>query len=643
MTSASISIWNRFTRAFTAFVAMLLAVLSACSNASEAESGTLESPLLGTYPAQPDFSDEELEQIASSEEVQSMIEPFSDAPPPDESWYVTMRDGTRIAVSLYFPPGFDRASGKAPATYSETWYMRSREAGGTAIDLYRSAGNVVVIADPRGFGASFGSQSGYITQEQRDDQREMIAWLASRPWSNGSVTAVGISVSAMVAEAMLASGAPNLKAGIIRSTEWDQYTENLYPGGIPNGRMHQLVRNVLGELNRAEGCIADAAACPQYGLEAVTGDEDFTLVRQALQDHQNNIAADALDALAYSDDSIGTTTFESVSPKGHAAELAKFAVPTRLSASWMDGTTAEGALGRYNALPNVPMQVSIGATTHMGGLNADPFTREPFAPAKFAPETAFGNDVTFVKRVLAGEKIERGIEYYVLGTDTWKHTPVWPPSDVRDRTLHLSAAGLHSHAVRHSGERSYAVDPTAALNVGRNRWSSQQDSPIYYGDLRFAIGEHASFDGRPFDRDAELVGAPELCLAMRSDQTDGTVFAYLEDVDSEGRSTYLTEGELRLLHRKTRTGGCDAARGTDRSFSRADAAPVSPGELMQVEIPMLPVAAKIQKGHYLRLSLAGADADTFPMISEAPGNWSIAYGGAHGSKLTVPLKAWTAN
>ncbi len=93
------------------------------------------------------------------------------------------------------------------------------------------------------------------------------------------------------------------------------------------------------------------------------------------------------------------------------------------------------------------------------------------------------------------------------------------------------------------------------------------------------------------------------------------------------------------MHRKTRTGGCDAARGTERSFARADAAPVVPGEWMQLEIPFQRVAARIEQGHHLRVSLAGADEGTFPALTETPSNWSIGYGKG-GSTLTVPLRDW---
>jgi hypothetical protein len=37
------------------------------------------------------------------------------------------------------------------------------------------------------------------------------------------------------------------------------------------------------------------------------------------------------------------------------------------------------------------------------------------------------------------------------------------------------------------------------------------------------------------------------------------------------------------------------------------------------------------------LSLAGADKDTFPMLTETPATWQIAY---NGSSLRVPLRPW---
>jgi len=548
-----------------------------------------------------------------------------------------MPDGVRIALNLYFPKDFDPDTTRAPTVYTETWYTRGQEGRGQAIALYQRAGFVVAVADPRGFGASFGSQSSYLTQAQRDDERALLAWIAEQPWSNGQVASIGISVSGMLAEAVLASGAPSLQAGVVRSTEFDQYTQNLFPGGIPNPRIHGLISGVLMDM-RGDPCLRDVSNCPPYG--PVEEDQDFALLQAALRDHHANVTGAALEGVLFQDDLIGKEDFSSVSPSGHLRELIQHAVPTRVPVSWLDGGTAQGALQRFVAMPNVPMQVSLAATTHLAGLNADPFEREAFQPARTTPEDAFSADIEFVKRALTDSPIERKIDYYVLGANTWKSTTQWPPRGVEQLNLHLSERGLETRPVRDAGEREYRVDPETSSGP-HNRWASGMNGPIYYGDRRHAPGVRASFDAAPVPSDVELVGAPELCLAMRSDQTDGAVFAYLEDVAPDGRVTYLTEGLLRLLHRKTQhgTGGCDPEPGTERSFRRADGAAVVPNELMQVELPLLPVAARIQKGHHLRLSLAGADKDSFPALTETPATWSIAYCGTQGSTLRIPVRA----
>ena len=626
--------------------AVALALAVACGDGTDLVSGEAEAEGGHAYDATavarsaelrrdpsptPDYTTEELAQLAQSAEVKAQLEPFANAPRPNRQLHVAMQDGTRIALSLYYPVGFDpETSRDAPSVYSETWYTRAKESTGQAVELYRQAGFVVAIADPRGFAASFGSQDGYLTEQQRSDQRELIAWLATQPWSNGKVAGIGVSVSAMLTELVLASGAPALQAGIVRETEWDQYSDNLFPGGVPNPRMHHLVTEIYGWM-RGDACVADLAACSQMGIPSVDGDADFTLLQAALRDHQANIAPDALSSVVFRDDKVGSSGFDSDSACAHQEELRRYAVPARVVASWLDGTTARSALARYNALPDVPMQVTIAPTTHLGGLRADPFEHEAFTPA--SPVQSFADDIAFLKRTLSGERVQRKVDYYVLGADAWKTTDVWPPRGVQEQTLSLSLRHLTREPTSRSHELQYTVDPQSSTGI-YNRWYSQDNHAIYYGDRRFAPGSRLSFDSAPQHTDRELVGSAELHLAMRSDQTDGAVFAYLEDVAPDGRVTYLTEGVLRLLHRKT-------VHAAEHSYNRADAAPVTPGELMQVEIALQPVAAKIARGHRVRLSLTGADADSFQPLSDVPANWSILTGGAQGSKLTLPMRDWS--
>lgn len=595
-------------------------------------------------PQPADYTSAELEALAQTPEVVSLNNPFAEAPAPGQSIHVTMSDGTRRAVSLYFPHAFDAATSRAPVLYIEAWYGRGVEATGTAIDLYRAAGFVVAISDLRGVGASFGSLPAFMTPEVRQDQRELIGWLASQPWSDGKVAAEGFSISATYAEAMAASGAPALKAAIIRASDFDQYTNNVFPGGVPNPRMTSLITQITTWM-RGEPCIAELAVCPFLGLLPVDADADFSLLQAAFVDHRTNLRGEALLEAVYRDDPLGSETVDSMSPAGSVEELRRAAIPARVSASWLDGATAQSALDRFSALPDVPMEVVIGASAHSGGVDADPFSRRPFQAARPPAAQQYAADVAFVQRVLAGETIGRSVSYYVLGANVWKSTQQWPPVGGHDRVLRLSRHGLVAGHRIEAGERSYTVDPTTSSGGPFNRWGSQGGNPVYYGDRRAAPGERLAFDSSPAERDLELVGAPELCLALRSDQTDGVVFAYLEDVAPDGRVTHLTEGQLRLIHRKTQGGpehGCNPLPGTQRSFERADSAPVIPGELMHVELPMLPTAALLRKGHRVRLTLAGADAGTFPMLTATASRWRVAYGGRQGSSLTLRSRPWSA-
>jgi len=640
---------------FRHFSSAALLFAFGCGAAPDAEPGAgddveaLDSTSPERRRPRPDYSSAELEALAASPEVVARNAPLEPAPAPSRSFYVSVSDGTKLALSLYLPEGFDETSEQASTVYIEGWYPRLKEAGGEAIDLYRKAGFVVVIADPRGFGASFGAQPGFLLERARLDQREIVAWLREQPWSNGKIASVGFSISATHAEMLAASAPAGLGAVVLRESDFDHYSNNLFPGGVPNNGMAEFVEFLMSWMH-GDLCPGDVSQC---FVAPVDEDTSFEQLQAAFLEHRADPTAAQFAALTYRDDLLGTGTVEQMSGVGHIDELRRSALPARVSASWLDGTTADSALRRFNALPGVPMQVFIGAHTHSSGLHADPFARVPFQPARPPAVEQYAADVAFVQRALAGEAIGRSVRYFVLGADAWKTTPSWPPANVRPSVMHFTRTALAPRPGGSSGERGYRVDP-ATSSGPFTRWGAQTGAPIYYGDQRFAPGRRLSFDAEPVTRDTEIVGAPELCLVMRSDRPDGLLLAYLEDVDPDGRVTYLTEGELRLLHRKTASGGCDPAPGTVRSFARADAAPVVPGELMQVELPLLPTAALIRKGHHLRLALAGADAgprrpfefsrpgtDTFPMLTETPATWSVSYGGVDGSRLIVPTRPWS--
>ena len=602
---------------------------SPSGEADEAASETVSEAV-----SAPDAADDPaaLAELAFSDAVTAREFPFSAAPDADAAVMLEMSDGVQLAAGLYFPA--DEAA-PSPVVYIDEWYGRAVEVTGHAIDVYRQAGFAVAIVDARGYGASFGAQPGFATQRSKQDQREVLAWLAAQPWSNGQVSTLGLSLSGALAGVMTGSGSPHLGAAVIRAADYNQYDMNLYPGGIANGNMMGMVVEFVNGTHW-EPCLEDLASCALLGVLPAPGDTDLSLLQAAMREHRGNIDPVGILSAIYSDDRVGDGTWASMTPAEHPEVI----VPTRVVASWVDGLTADSALLRYASHANTPMHVVIGSSTHTGALEGDPFSTTPFVEASPSALESAGEDVEFMQSVFAGEALGREIRYVVLGDGSWKTTEVWPPAGVVREAFTLAPGALTRTGgeTREAGAITHHVDPTTSTGP-LNRWASQRGAPIHYGDRRNAPGQLLSFDAAPVELDTELVGNAELCLELGIDQSDGIVLAYLEDVAPDGRVSYLTEGELRLLHRATTGAPCDPAPGTARSFAREDAAEVIPGESMRVEIPFAATAALIRRGHHLRLSLAGADAGTFAPLVDAPVTWTLSYG-ADASSLRVPTRPW---
>jgi putative CocE/NonD family hydrolase len=147
------------------------------------------------------------------------------------------------------------------------------------------------------------------------------------------------------------------------------------------------------------------------------------------------------------------------------------------------------------------------------------------------------------------------------------------------------------------------------------------------------------FTGPPLAEAVELAGHPLVSLSLACDQADAALHLYLEDVDPVGRCRYVTEGMLRLLHRATAEAPARLrVVGPYRSFTRAAARPVVPGEAMRIDLALLPVAWRFAVGHRIRLAVAGADADHFAQVPHGrPPTFDIACGGGDGSRLELPV------
>jgi putative CocE/NonD family hydrolase len=124
-----------------------------------------------------------------------------------------------------------------------------------------------------------------------------------------------------------------------------------------------------------------------------------------------------------------------------------------------------------------------------------------------------------------------------------------------------------------------------------------------------------------------------------STEPDGVLYVYLEDVHENGRVTYVTEGQLRVIHRKV---SADTApyqlQVPYHTFKKADAMPLIPGEVAEITFGLNPTSVLIKEGHRIRVSIAGHDEGTFPRIpAEGTPILTVARNRVHPSCIDLPI------
>ena len=133
--------------------------------------------------------------------------------------------------------------------------------------------------------------------------------------------------------------------------------------------------------------------------------------------------------------------------------------------------------------------------------------------------------------------------------------------------------------------------------------------------LRYAAdGEGLSFTTAPFEVDTEITGPAALRVAISSQTSDADVFAILGLLDPEGAEVTfqgaidphspLAQGWLRASHRRLDP---ELSRPYRPYHSHKDPQPLTPGEVVELDIEILPTSIVVPHGFRLRLTIQGHD------------------------------------
>jgi putative CocE/NonD family hydrolase len=551
------------------------------------------------------------------------------------SRYITVRDGTRLAIDLFRPSrGGKVTDEKLPVVWTHNRYRRAWMEDGkliTIVDVFPwlqdvlRHGYVVAAVDSRGGGASFGSFQGMFTLQETQDSYDVTEWLAAQPWSNGKIGMYGRSYLGITQYLAAGQEPPHLTAIFPEVAVADLYAL-LYHGGIFHGPFIEFWNDLVHKID------LDDPAAP------VDEDPKGELRAAALAGHRANRDVGKLyGSLPYRDsvDPVtGAMPYREASPITYLRQIRKSKVAVYHLAGWFDRYVRD-QLVLFRNLDN-PQRITIGPWTHTQQQALD-----------FAAEHLRWWDY-WLKGIDNGIMREEPVHYYLMGAPeerAWRSAPTWPPPGTRQTAFYLAAGRsgtvhstndgslLRERAEGTPGRDELTVDYSAAVTPDP-RWSIERNFP----ELSVHDAKGLTYTTPPLPAAVEVVGHPVVHLQITSSAPDADLFVYLEEVDEKGASQYVSEGALRASNRAVADPGYDFLGLPYHRGSQADRAPLIPGQAVELSFDLFPTANLFEAGHRIRLTVTGADKTNARTPEQSPPpRLTLEHGGEHGSWVELPL------
>lgn len=573
------------------------------------------------------------------------------------SCYVTMPDGVRLAVDVYLPEGERPA--RIPAVAVLTPYYRRFKVEGKGaepspnIAIYRDffvpRGYALVTVDVRGCGASFGTRDCFRSPRERDDHRRIADWIVAQPWSSGVIGSTGISYLGAAACFLASTGHPAVKAVAPLFAVQDTYSDHVFPGGIKcttvTENYDELVQALDLDLREK------LAPYPYFndkryaGPAPVDEDVDGKLVAAAIDEHHDSFKMrDLAPEFAFREEAA------SHDPQLHSGAFSPYwyleKIPGQVHiysvSGWYDGSAfANGSIARFLSNPGADNRLLLGPWDHGARTNGSPFRDSPPQP-QFP---VLGEVLRFFDEHLAGMdtglRQEAPVHFHTVREEKWQAADTWPPHPASTRLYLAEDARLSATVPASSSVAQYKVRFTTGTGSS-SRFERLGALAVldYYPDWNGREDRLLTFASEPFERQTELSGHATVQLHVSTTEQDAGLFVYLSEVDADGRSWYITEGLLRLLHRaEAEPPPSYRATWPFRNFRREQARLMKPGVPETVRFALLPVSWTLKAGSRLRVAIAGGDADHFAQVPAGrPPVLGFTLGGEDGSFIDLPLR-----
>lgn len=487
--------------------------------------------------------------------------------PTRQHQFITMRDGVRLAASLFIPDG----EGPWPAVLEALPYRKDDDTAGYRPEYERlaAAGYMVCRVDVRGTGSSAGIAEDEYPAVERTDMLTVIDWLATQEWSTGNVGMYGTSYSGFNSIQLAMERPPALKAIIPIFATDDRYADDVhYFGGavkqldLVDYPTYMVAMNALPPVPSIYG-----DGWREEWERRVRGTEPWVLTWLAHQRFDDY------------------WRFGSLRPDYDRIEAA-----TMIVGGWADGYR-NNTLRTFEEL-RCPARLVIGPWAHASTDTSLPGPNIDLVPEmirwwdRWLKDEDNGIDREPPIVLFAQRSTRPGATRPEIRGE-WRYEPRWPAERSRPTPLTLTDAD----AVAPVGDGGDVLDVRG--DVGWTAWISCAGH-LPWGqpdDQRPDEAFSLTYTWPALERDLEILGHASLAVTLTSSAPIAYLSAKLCDVFPDGASSLVTRTMLNLAHRD----------------SREEPSALEPGKRYEVTLELEAASWTFEAGHRIRLDLAGTD------------------------------------
>ncbi|MEM1415533.1 MAG: CocE/NonD family hydrolase [Myxococcota bacterium] len=300
-----------------------------------------------------------------------------------------------------------------------------------------------------------------------------------------------------------------------------------------------------------------------------------------------------------------------------AIALERVTVPALVCATWSDhGLHSRGSFEAFKRIASTEKWL---------------FTHGRQKWAVFYSDEAFELQRRFLDRFLKG--VDNGMD------------------DVRRVRLEVRES-LNEHVVRFEDEWPLARTEYRQLFLDAESGTLVEEAPTTEGAARYLPLTDAATFTHTFEADTELTGNMKLRLWVSTTEgTDMDLFVGIEKLDASGEVVHFygkagfAEHPVALGWLRVSERALDEARSTPAQpwLAHDDPRPLTPGEVVPVDIEILPSSTLFRAGETLRVRVQGADLFEHPTLGHGfsadvnVGEHAIHTGGRYDAHLLVPV------